>query len=79
MLNYLIASIVSYLLFLLMNTFPAPVWQKSNTDAFWSEIASCDHVVQIYENDGVFVDALAGFVGGGINTGECVIVIAKTF
>jgi hypothetical protein len=32
--------------------------------------------VQIYETDRVFLDALAGFVGGGINSGECVIVIA---
>jgi hypothetical protein len=51
-------------------------WKKTSTDIFWGEIAPCDHVVQIYENDGVFLDALTGFVGGGINAGECVIVIA---
>jgi hypothetical protein len=51
-------------------------WQTSTTDIFWAEIAPCDHVVQIYESDGVFLDALTGFVGGGINAGECVIVIA---
>ena len=51
-------------------------WKRENVDIFWGEIAPCDHVVQIYENDGVFLDALAGFVGGGINACECVIVLA---
>lgn len=51
-------------------------WHHSKADIFWGEIAPCDHVVQIYENDAVFLDALAGFVGGGINAGECCIVIA---
>src|SRR5687767_10575 len=53
-----------------------PEWTKSRSDIFWGEIAPCDHVIQIYENDGVFLDALAGFVGGGINAGDCCIVIA---
>lgn len=51
-------------------------WKRAGADIFWGEIAPCDHVVQIYEDDGVFLDTLAGFVGGGINNGECVIVIA---
>jgi len=51
-------------------------WKRATADIFWGEIAPCDHVVQIYENDDIFIDALAGFIGGGINAGECVIVIA---
>lgn len=51
-------------------------WRQSKADVFWGEIAPCDHVIQIYENDGIFLDALAGFVGGGINSGECCIIIA---
>src|SRR5687768_3073175 len=51
-------------------------WELCNTDVFWGEIAPCDHVLQVYENDGVFLDTLAGFVGGGINAGDCCIVIA---
>jgi hypothetical protein len=51
-------------------------WQQSKADIFWGEIAPCDHVIQIYENDGIFLDALSGFVGGGINADECCIVIA---
>jgi DcmR-like sensory protein len=51
-------------------------WKNSKTDVFWAEIAPCDHVIQIYENDAIFLDALAGFVGGGISAGDCVVVIA---
>jgi hypothetical protein len=51
-------------------------WQYSKADIFWGEIAPCDHVLQLYENSQVFLDALAGFVGNGINSGECCIVVA---
>jgi MEDS: MEthanogen/methylotroph, DcmR Sensory domain len=53
-------------------------WNHVKADIFWAEIAPCDHVVQIYESDGVFIDALAGFVGCGINAGDCCIVIATS-
>jgi hypothetical protein len=51
-------------------------WQKSNLQVFWGEIAPCDHVVQIYENDKVFLNSLEGFVGSGIIAGDSVIIIA---
>lgn len=51
-------------------------WRKSETQVFWGEIAPCEHVVQIYESDQVFLDLLSGFVGGGFRAGESVIVIA---
>lgn len=51
-------------------------WRHSKADVFWGEIAPCDHVIQIYENEGIFLDALSGFVGGGINSGDCCIIIA---
>lgn len=51
-------------------------WQLSKADVFWGEIAPCDHVVQIYENDEIFIDVLAGYVGGGINAGDAIIIIA---
>jgi len=50
-------------------------WQRSDAANFWRTVAPSDHVVQIYENDAIFLDALAGFTGGGINAGDCVIVI----
>ena len=51
-------------------------WEHSRADNFWGEIASCDHVVQFYDNDQIFLDSLAGFVGGGINAGDSCIIIA---
>jgi len=53
-------------------------WSTASTQVFWGEIAPCEHVVQIYENDDVFLDLLGGFVSGGVNMGEAVIVIATT-
>lgn len=44
--------------------------------AFWGEIAPCDHLVQIYEDELTFVDVLGGFVTGGLQAGEAIIVIA---
>jgi hypothetical protein len=51
-------------------------WSTSSNDVFWGEIAPCEHVVQIYENDEGFLDLLSGFVCGGVNAGECAVVIA---
>lgn len=47
-----------------------------NVDAFWGELAPCDHLLQIYEQDAALLDALAGFVAGGLAAGEAAIVIA---
>jgi hypothetical protein len=51
-------------------------WATSSNEVFWGEIAPCEHVVQIYENDEEFLDLLTGFVTGGVNAGECAVVIA---
>lgn len=53
-----------------------PGWQQATTEKFWGEIAPCEHVLQIYENEEIFLEALAGYVGAGINAGDCCIVIA---
>jgi hypothetical protein len=45
-------------------------------EIFWGEIAPCEHVVQIYRDDTVFLDALEGFTAGGLRAGEGVVVIA---
>lgn len=50
--------------------------QLYDIDAFWDEIAPCEHLVQIYDQDAAFIDSLHGFVAGGINVGDGVIVIA---
>ncbi|MBA3829469.1 MAG: MEDS domain-containing protein [Taibaiella sp.] len=51
-------------------------WKHAKVDTFWGELAPCDHVVQLYETDEIFLDTLAGFVGEGIKAGDCVVVIA---
>jgi hypothetical protein len=47
-------------------------------EAFWGEIAPCEHLVQIYNEDAAFLDSLFGFVAGGLKIGEGVIVIATS-
>jgi hypothetical protein len=51
-------------------------WRRSEADAFWGELAPCDHVIQIYENDQKFIQVLSQFVHGGLVAGDGVIVIA---
>ena len=51
-------------------------WQLSKPRDFWGEIAPCKHVLQIYENDDVLLNTLTSFVGDGINSNDCSIVIA---
>src|SRR5688500_10013851 len=48
----------------------------SVSDVFWGEISPCEHLVQIYQNEGVFLDTLEGFTAGGLRSGDGVIVIA---
>ncbi len=54
----------------------APPPYGSEIDIFWGEVAPCDHLVQIYEEDGPFLDSLEGFVRGGLAAGEAAVVIA---
>jgi hypothetical protein len=51
-------------------------WQKSNLQVFWGEIAPCNHILQIYETDLVFLESLEGFAGSGILADESVVIIA---
>ncbi len=50
-------------------------WQQCDTKIFWGEIAPCEHVVQIYENDHVFLDLLEGYVMGGFSARDSVVLI----
>jgi hypothetical protein len=51
-------------------------WQRTDTQVFWGEIAPADHMMQIYENDDIFLNVLEGFVSSGLKAHECVIIIA---
>ena len=50
--------------------------QYSGSEDFWGEIPPSEHLVQIYEDDGVILEALEGFVSSGLWVGDCVLVIA---
>jgi hypothetical protein len=50
--------------------------EAESIQIFWGEIAPCDHLVQIYEDDDVYLDSLEGFISGGLRAGDGVIVIA---
>jgi hypothetical protein len=61
-----------------MSVVTSEYWQSSSLQVFWGELAPCDHIVQIYENDKIFLDSLEGFVGSGLLAGDAVIIIATT-
>jgi hypothetical protein len=50
-------------------------WQNTHPQIFWGEIAPTDHVVQIYENDDIFLDSLEYFVSDGLSVHDCVVLI----
>ena len=49
---------------------------RSAPQVFWGEMAPCDHVVQIYGDDQVFLDGLSGYVATALRSGDAAIVIA---
>jgi hypothetical protein len=49
-----------------------------NVAAFWGEMAPCEHLVQFYEDDSLFLDTLESFVAEGLLAGEGVVVIATS-
>jgi len=51
-------------------------WISVDAEQFWTDIARQDHVVQVYENDGVFLDTLTGFIEATIRANENALVIA---
>jgi hypothetical protein len=57
-----------------MNRVAGNVYNAANN--FWGEIAPCEHLVQIYADDGMFMQSLEGFVAAGLEAGDGVVVIA---
>lgn len=53
-------------------------WETSNIQVFWGEIAPCDHLVQVYENEKIFLDTLEGFTGTGFLANDSVVIIATS-
>jgi hypothetical protein len=50
--------------------------ERSDCAPFWGELAPCDHLVQIYDDESRFMATLERFVGDGLEAGEAAVVIA---
>ena len=50
-------------------------WQQVNANSFWGEIASSDHIIQVYEEDEVMTTSVASFIEEGIHSNETCVVI----
>jgi hypothetical protein len=46
--------------------------------AFWGELAPCDHLVQIYDDETRFIQTLERFVGDGLARGDAAVLIATS-
>jgi hypothetical protein len=46
------------------------------TDIFWGELAPCEHLLQLYEHDDIFLDTLEDYVCGGLRVGDAVVIIS---
>lgn len=53
-----------------------PLSKDISTGIFWGEIAPCQHVAQIYENDDALLKNLTPFIAEGLKRGEAAIIIA---
>lgn len=51
-------------------------WRINSADVFWGEIAPCQHLLQVYDNESVFIATLEGFIKSGFEAGDSVVVIA---
>ncbi len=49
---------------------------STGSEIFWGEIAPCEHIVNFYETENIFMDSLEGFVSGGLKRRESVVLIA---
>ena len=49
----------------------------NRANAFWAEMSACEHFVQIYESEEVFMDTLVSFVSKALKEDHTAVVIAK--
>ena len=60
------------------STVTTEAWETSNIQVFWGETAPCEHMVQVYENEKIFLATLEGFAGTGFLADESVVIIATS-
>lgn len=61
-----------------LTTYKGVEWESSNIHVFWGEIAPCDHLVQVYDSERIFLSTLEGFAGTGLLANESVVIIATS-
>jgi hypothetical protein len=49
----------------------------NRANAFWAEMSACEHFVQIYESEEVFLDILASFVTNALKEDHAAVVDAS--
>jgi hypothetical protein len=49
-----------------------------STGLFWKKAASCEHVVQLYRDEKILLDALEGFVGNGLRADDQGVIVIAT-
>ena len=54
-----------------------PDRRSIRSDVFWGSIERSAHILQVYGNENVFLDALEGFAGSGLRVDEAVVVVAS--
>lgn len=59
-----------------MSDFEPDTSRRGAGDLSWDPPGPAEHLVQLYAEEGAFLDTLEGFVHGGLVKGEAVIVIA---
>jgi predicted metallopeptidase len=50
--------------------------QQEAIEEFWQHTSHCDHSVQVYENEEIFLDTLEAFVMAGFHRNDAIIIIA---
>ena len=45
-------------------------------DVFWGELRPCEHAVQIYEDEPIFIEMLTSFVAEGLGSGDSAVMVA---
>jgi hypothetical protein len=51
-------------------------WQSASVYDFWKEIALHEHIIQLYDNEGILTDTMMGFVAAAIEADENAVVVA---
>ncbi len=51
-------------------------WKVTLPHQFWGEISADRHILQVYENEEVFISTLTSFVQEGLRSGDAIVLIA---